>query len=215
MRRRIIDSGNAIRGGVSPGVAGNGVYVYGSDFLLYTNDSWNTAWNDQALGIALITNLCRLVISKDGTESLHWGVYGKIISGCTTTADSSTATSDFKGYENTTAIIDGTGSSMSNYAAKYCRSRSLPNGQRGYLAASGEWSQCVRNKSMIDIMMGIINGEPIQTGVAPGGDNQNWHHASTQYDANGNWGCSWGAGQDYSNWIKNKYRWTRPFFRLV
>ena len=48
--------------GVSPSEASNGVYVYANNGKLYNPEEWDTANNDLAVGVAVVTDDCRFAI---------------------------------------------------------------------------------------------------------------------------------------------------------
>lgn len=192
--------------GINADEAPNGVYIYRSDFKLYTKTMWNIEWNAQALGIALITDKVRFVISPSGDKKLQWGKYGRFVTDCYTTSSSSAAKTDYKGYANSAAIIATEQTwNNGNYCAKYCENFSLPNGEKGYQLSEGEWVQAKNYKSDIDYCLNLIKAEPIATDET--------YHTSTQYDENGNWYHHWVDGT--ASWIKNKELYIRPCFRLV
>lgn len=96
-------------GAYVPSAAPVGIYILSTDGFVYQRSAWNTANNSKAVGIGVKTANCAFVIAPDEQTSIQWGGYGTLISGCTTTTDSSVATKDYKGKANTDAIISTLG----------------------------------------------------------------------------------------------------------
>lgn len=162
--------------GISIDVASNGVYVLGTDNLLYTSEFWNSYWNEEAVGIALITDNTRFVIDPEQNENyLPWskGDAEDLVSGVTTTTNFSVARADYKGLENTLAIVTKYGNTL-DYAAGWCNNRLLKNNKKGYLGSYGEWDEVAKNKIEIDEYMEMIGGIPVATA--------NIYWTSTQYN---------------------------------
>lgn len=96
---------NVPSGAYVPSSAPVGIYILSTDGFVYKRSAWNTANNSKAVGVGVKTANCAFVIAPDEQTSIQWGGYGTLISGCTTTTDSSVAQKDYKGKTNTDAII--------------------------------------------------------------------------------------------------------------
>lgn len=174
--------------GISPESAPNGVYVYANNGKLYNPSDWDTANNDLAVGVAIVTDNCKFVIAPEQNGSMQiWskdGVYDNI-SGVTTTTNSTTAKADYQGVSNSQAIVTKYGNST-DYAAGWCQNYTFKNGKKGYLGSCGEWQEAYNNKSEIDACMSLIGGTAINT--------SDYHWASTQYDSRYAWLLHWSGG---------------------
>lgn len=158
-----------------PASAPNGVYILSTDGFVYKRSAWNTANNNKAVGVAVKTTNCAFVIAPDEQVSIQWGGYGTLINGCTTTSKADIAKTDYKGVQNTDAIIAQLGTSE-QYAANYCRNYKFKNGKVGYLPALGELFEISPNKSEVDACMSLIGGKALHEMPA----NNRWKWSSTQ-----------------------------------
>ena len=184
----------------------NGVYICDNTGNLTTVESWNTANNSSAIGVAVVSDNCSFVIDKTVSYS-YWERSGTEISGIVTTSNSDTAKTDYLGESNTTKIINQLGSGNAP-AAEYCRGRSCTvNGTTlyGYLGALGEWQTAYNNKSSIDSALSKIGGTAMKTG--------NYHLTSTQGSSSTAWTLSWKDGSVYNNYKNTSYN-VRAFYPL-
>ena len=203
MRRSMMGRKKA---GISIDGAPNGIYVLRTDDKLYTQEMWKTDWNNEAVGVAVVTGNCKFVISKTQGGSMTWGGYGTTISGIVTTDDENTAKKDYAGKDNTDKIIAQLGASSAP-AANYCKNTSglFPDGRQGYLGSCGEWQEAYNNKSEIDACMSLIGGTVITK--------KNYHWTSTQCDSRFAWPMGWST--EYTEWDhKNSNHQVRAFAAL-
>lgn len=185
-RMQLMLAGNEM-GGVPPNSADNGIYVLRVNDRLYTSEEWDESWNDEAVGVAVLSDNCKFVISKTQGDTMAWGTYGTTISGIVTTTDANTAKKDYAGKDNTEKIVTQLGESNAS-AASYCRNTSdlFPDGRKGYLGSLGEWQEMYNNKSEIDACMSLIGGTVIPANY--------YHWTSTQYSSNNAWFLDWLGG---------------------
>lgn len=182
-----------------------GVYIYTTDGALITADAWDPADNNKAVGVAVLSETVKFVISPTQSSStLAWGGYGTTISDIVTTSDQTTAKADYAGSTNTDKIIAqlGTGNAP---AAEYCRGVTFKHGKTGYLGSLGEWYLAYQNKAAIDTCMTKISGTALDT--------SNYHWTSTQYSGNGSWVLSWSDGNVDNTYKATDYR-VRAFAAL-
>lgn len=182
----------------------NGVYVYTNTGQLIKPEAWDTANNDNAVGVAVITDNCRFVISKNlpMTNNIAWSdaLHGTDVSGILTSSSSSTAQTDYAGQNNTNLIRSAaSGENSSNNAAHYCYAQTL-NGQHGYLPALGELVVMYNNKSDIDEALVLIGSQSIsdrcdelQTSSQP------WFWSSTELSSDRAWFLYWEYSSLYLN----------------
>lgn len=177
----------------TPETAPNGVYIYRNNNLLYNTNNWNTANNDSAVGVAVINNNRKFVITKGEKPQRAWSnaLYGTDVDGLNTYAGVGEASTDFNGKNNTTIIREAAPSEdASNNAAHYCYNQTVSiDGKgtvHGYLPALGELRTAYNNKFAIDRAMNLIGGTAMPT------DNSLW--SSTEGSANFAWILIWNDG---------------------
>jgi hypothetical protein len=193
--------------------APNGVYILSTDKFVYKRSVWDTANNSKAVGVAVKTATCSFVIAPVEQTAIQWGGYGTLISGCTTAPDLATAKKDYKGEQNTDAIIAQLGTSI-EYAVKYCRNYTFKNGKKGYLPTLGELNEAYQNKSEVDACMSLIGGKALDNSSTPS-NYRKW--SSTQYDSNYAWCLDWkdGAKNTYYKDYRHSFYCARPFAKLM
>lgn len=180
-----------------------GVFILDTDGNLVSRGSWNTGNNAKAVGVAVLSDNCKFVISKIQGGSLIWGGYGTTIDGVVITSDSSIAMMDYDGRGNTDKIIAQLGASNAP-AANYCKNTSglFPDGRQGYLGSLGEWKEAYNNKSEVDACMSLIGGDVINTDY--------YHWTSAQRSADRSYVLAWDDGAA-GNGSKESERPVRAF----
>ena len=194
----------ALEPGIPVEGAPNGVYILHTNGTLYTREQWKTSYNQDAVGVALVSDNCKFIIGKTAKENLEWGGYGTIINNIETGTNISDVDGDYNGKDNTDKIISQLGDGNSP-AACYCKNFTFPDGKKGYLGSMGEWRNAYYNKLEIDDCMVIIGGSKI---------NDAYHWTSSQANSEGAWGFDWGKGNTV---ISDKDGWfeVRPFAPLT
>ena len=183
-----------------------GIFILDTDGNLIKRSEWNTGNNSKAVGVAVLSDNCKFVISKTQGSTMTWGGYGTTISGIVTTTDANTAKKDYAGKDNTDKIITQLGASGAP-AANYCKNTNglFPDGRQGYLGSLGEWQEAYNNKSEIDACMSLIGGTAIATDY--------YHWTSTQFSSDAAWVLSWSVGR-VSSRNKDDYYRVRAFAAL-
>lgn len=187
--------------------APSGVYILRTDNLLYTQDDWDTSWNDESVGVAVLSSDCKFVISKIQGGKMKWGGEDVMISGVVSASELDTAKTDYAGKDNTDKIIDQLGASNAP-AANYCKNTIglFPDGRQGYLGAFGEWQKAYDHKSYLDSCLSTIGGDAIATDEC--------HLSSTQSSRAGYvWVLYWGSTQIATNPKSRDFR-VRAFATL-
>lgn len=137
-----------------------GVFILGADGRLYSKSEWNKP-NSSAVGVAVLTNECKFVVSKDSRYTSNWSEGSlHLVNGVTTTTSSFNAAQDYKGVKNTAVIVSEYGTDHA-YAAQQCSSFTFNNGKKGYLGAAGEWMKVFNNLSEVNQCMSTIGGQEI------------------------------------------------------
>ena len=182
-----------------------GIFILDTDGNLVKRADWNTGNNSKAVGVAVLSDNCKFVISTtENSSNIQWGGYGTTISNIVTTTDTATAKKDYLGSGNTDKIITQLGSGNAP-AADYCRGVTFKHGKKGYLGSLGEWQEAYNNKAEIDACMSLIGGTAINTSY--------YHWTSTQYSSNRSWILYWSDGSVTSNSKNYNYR-VRAFAAL-
>lgn len=175
---------------------------------LYTDEEWDESWNDEAVGVAVVSDNCKFVIAPEQNGSTQvWskdGAYDNI-SGVTTTTNSTTAKADYQGVSNSQAIVTKYGNST-DYAAGWCQNYTFKNGKKGYLGSCGEWQEAYNNKSEIDACMSLIGGTAIDTRA--------YYWTSTQCNSDRAWILFWSGGLVDEDNKRNIYAVVRAFAAL-
>lgn len=176
--------------GIDPATAPNGVYVYANDGLLYNSNDWNTANNDLAVGVAVVTDNCKFAITKGEKLQKAWSnaLHGIDVDGITNYTSDNSAVTDFNGESNTAIIRAATpNEDDSNNAAHYCYNQVVSISGRGiihgYLPALGELQAAYNNKSLVNSAMSLIGGITMPT--------NNWLWSSTEWNAYNAWLLYW------------------------
>ena len=183
-----------------------GIFILDTDGNLVKRADWNTGNNSKAVGVAVLSDNCKFVISTtENSSNIQWGGYGTTISNIVTTTDTATAKKDYLGSGNTDKIIAQLGSGNAP-AADYCRGVTFKHGKKGYLGSLGEWQEAYNNKAEIDACMSLIGGTAIYTSA--------YHWTSTQYSSNRSWILTWSDGSVGTN-IKDDYLRVRAFAALT
>lgn len=137
-----------------------GVFILGTDGRLYSKSEWNKP-NSSAVGVVVLTNECKFVVSKDSRYTSNWSEGSlHLVNGVTTTTSSFSAAEDYKGVKNTEVIVLEYGTDYA-YAAQQCSSFTFNNGKKGYLGAAGEWKKVFNNLSEVNQCMSTIGGQEI------------------------------------------------------
>lgn len=202
----------------------NGVYVYTNKGELVNPESWDTANNDSAVGVAVIDTNCQFIISKElpMVNDIAWSdaLYGTDVAELTNYSDPSTAQTDYAGQSNTNIIrTQASGENSSNNAAHYCYSQTL-NDQNGYLPAAGELVVMYNNKSDINNTLTTIGATTIDTALSNiYVDVYHYLWSSTEYSSSDRaWFLGWETDSLYlrDNTKNDKLpsRYALPFFPL-
>lgn len=200
-----------------PDTAPIGVYILHTDKKLYPRALWKNTENNNAVGVAVKTTNCSFVIAPGNIKYYTWGKYGTLIDGCTITTDISVAVTDYKGKENTDAIIAGLSDSW--YSANGCNNYIFKNNRHGYLPALGELYEAYQNKKEIDACMSLIGGVPIYDSSVEIDTSKDMYGkwSSTQYNEIYAWTLNWDSGVVEKRQIAyaNVYAIARPFISLI
>ena len=181
----------------------NGAYIQHINGSLYTTDQWTAGVfaNDEANGVAVISDNAKFVIAKTSLGSMAWSSdTNNAVTGVMLTSDSSTAKTDYAGAANTALIaVDDTSG-----AAYACANFTFPNGVKGYLPALGEWDDAYAYKADIDAAMALIGGTTIS----------GYHWASTQRSALKAWVLGWSNGSTSNDGKSSSHYSVRAFSAL-
>lgn len=185
-----------------------GIYILDTDNSLITRSNWSIENNNKAVGVVVLLSKCQFVIAPtDSSSTQIWSKGGArdVVPGVTTTTEPVMArTTDYRGAQNSSAIVAQYGDT-SDYAAGWCQSFLFKNGERGYLGSCSEWQEAYNNKDEIDTCMSLIGGTAIAT------DNYYW--TSTQCNSSSSWSMHWNKS-DLNKSLKGNVRRVRAFAPL-
>lgn len=138
----------------------NGIYIASNDSSLVKPNSWDTANNSKAVGVAVISDKYKFIIDRGNESEMKWSNQVLDIPSLPNISTESKAKTDYNGEHNTDIIMS---EDPKNVAAKYCRSKSITFGttKKGYLGAAGEWWAVYNNQSQIDSALSKIGGTNI------------------------------------------------------
>lgn len=176
-----------------------GVFVQHVDGTLCTEDDWTSGGfsNDEANGVAVVTDNARFVIAKNDLGQMAWSSNtSTAVDGIMLAPDSATALTDFAGYNNTQLML-ATDTSGAGYS---CANFTFPNGDKGYLPALGELREAYANKSKINSLMTKIGGAVLLS---------SYYWTSTQYGSDRAWILPWNNGNmssDTKGFVSNYVR---------
>lgn len=175
--------------------------IYDDIMILYYSSSQPrmarlSAWGalqsngQMAAGVVLFSGEKQLVIAPNGSPAINWSSSNKTVPGGVLSSDRRVAYVDWKGEDNTAAIIAASASDFitntATYAPGYCNlySRVTADGHgigegKWWLPSLGELILIYANRNKINYALSLIEGsDPIGTG---------YHWSSTQYSANHAW----------------------------
>lgn len=184
-----------------------GIYILDTDNSLITRSNWSIENNNKAVGVVVLLSKCQFVIAPtDSSSTQIWSKGGAqdVVPGVTTTTEPVMArTTDYRGAQNSSAIVAQYGDT-SDYAAGWCQNFLFKNGERGYLGSCSEWQEAYNNKAEIDTCMSLIGGTAIATG---------YYWTSTQCDSSSSWSMHWNKS-DLHKSLKSNVRRVRAFAPL-
>ena len=184
-----------------------GIYLLDTDNNLITRSNWSIENNNKAVGVAVLLSKCQFVIAPtDSSSTQIWSKGGAqdVVPGVTTTTEPVMArTTDYRGAQNSSAIVAQYGYT-SDYAAGWCQSFLFKNGERGYLGSCSEWQEAYNNKAEIDTCMSLIGGTAIAT---------KYYWTSTQCNSTSSWSMNWNRSDLHSS-LKSDVRRVRAFAPL-
>lgn len=141
-----------------------GVYIQDTDGNLYTSDTWDTANNENANGVAVILANCRFVIIPDVNSSPRWASSASVNLTAINKTSANNAKADYNGKSNTTTMLTNTYCNANGCAAYICTKTTSKRGKTGYLGAAGEMYAIYQNKTAINTLLALIGGTAIGTG---------------------------------------------------
>lgn len=141
-----------------------GVYIQDTDGNLYTSDTWDTANNENANGVAVILANCRFVIVPNVNSSTRWASSASVNLTAINKTSANNAKADYNGKSNTTTMLTNTYCNANGCAAYICTKTTSKRGKTGYLGAAGEMYAVYQNKTAINTLLALIGGTAIGTG---------------------------------------------------
>ena len=165
----------------------NGVYILHESLGVKTVDSWNTEFNEGVVGILLIEDDHKIVISlEDSPENLRWSKRRKLVN--QPIEDIEDAESDFYGewYCKNQNL-----NSPEFPAAYYCLNYKK-GGRKWYLPSAGELLLIYRHLKEIQTALSIVGGKKFVTEWED--EDVPWYWGSTEYSDSFAWTLEIGDG---------------------
>lgn len=156
-----------------------GIYILETDGTMTEPAKWNKDNNDTVLGVYVGMETHAFVIGPVKLSST-WGPI-MYVENVTTATEPSEAIQDFKGKENTDAII---AQNTFTVAASVCRDYTFPNGEKGYLPSAGEAQIILNNKTVISEALRTASLGEVSL------DSSIYFWTSTQYNNEEAWALS-------------------------
>ena len=181
----------------------NGVYIYDINGKYTLPSEWDTSRNEEAVGVAILTDDCSFVVAKEDIGQKTWGGYGTDTASLTNYSQTEAA-KDFAGVTNTRLIIEALGVGNAP-AAEACASYSFLNGQTGYLGAAGEWKLARSYKDELNSALELIGGTKMA---------ESYYWASTEVDSSSAWGLYFASSSTMNPGVKYGNRYVRAFLAI-
>lgn len=157
-----------------------GIYIQDIDGKYYTSDTWDTANNANANGVAVILSTCQFVIVPNVNSTAKWASSASVNLTAINKTSANNAKADYNGKSNTTTMLTNTYCNASGCAAYVCTNTTSKRGKTGYLGAAGEMYAVYQNKTAINTLLALIGGTAIGTGSYWTSDQ---YYASSKYYA--------------------------------
>lgn len=151
-----------------------GIYIQDINGNLYTSDTWDTANNANANGVAVVLDTCRFVILSYENSSAKWASSASVNLSAINKTSANNAKADYNGASNTTTMLTSSYCKASGCAAYICANHTSKRGKTGYLGAAGEMYAVYQNRTAINNLLSLIGGTTIST---------NYYWTSDQYYA--------------------------------
>ena len=144
----------------------NGIYILDTNGKYWIKDNWDISNNDNAVGVALISDLHPdggFVIAPDEFKDYCFG-QNILIPSIPELSSEDLAKNDFNGVNNTRCIYDyhnenNTWLDIEKNAIKVCYEYIFKNGEKGYLPSFGEVFLMYENKNEVEDALSTINGD--------------------------------------------------------
>ena len=199
----------ALEPGIPVEGAPNGVYILHTNGTLYTREQWKTSYNQDAVGVAFLSDNCKFVISPiEAEDGIIWSQISELVDNMTTSNVESEAIKDYNGIGNTNALISKYGDSI-DYAAGWCNNYTFKNGSKGYLGALGEWMEVFNNISDINQCITLMDAAEITTTSST-----HDYYTSTQFNSSRAWCFNFKSEDSFSS-TKSSGGYVRPFAPLT
>lgn len=140
-----------------------GIYIQDIDGKYYTSDTWDTANNANANGVAVILAACKFVVLPNADVSAKWASESSVNLTDINKETADDAKADYNGKSNTATMLTNTKCNASGCAAYVCANTTSKRGKTGYLGAAGEMYTIYENMTAINTLLTLIGGSTIDT----------------------------------------------------
>lgn len=181
-----------------------GIYIQDIDGKYYTSDTWDTANNDNANGVAVILEACQFVVLPNADVKAQWASKASVNLTAINKKTEDDAKADYNGKSNTATMLTNTNCNASGCAAYVCANTTSKRGKTGYLGAVGEMYAIYQNRTAINTLLSLIGGTSIGTGS---------YWTSDQYYASGKY-YAWRVTMS-SGGVTNQTQTTSNYIRVL
>lgn len=138
-----------------------GVYIY-CNSLYYPSSAWNQEWEEQAEGVAIITEECRFLMAPDPVIGDWGGGEFTSVSDLTVMQDWSEAKFDYNGRKNTEALLNAKDVMRKIEFTEKCSNYDKDNPGKWYQPAAGQMYLIRQNLDEVQRCLSLIGGRKLK-----------------------------------------------------
>lgn len=138
-----------------------GVYIY-CNSLYYPSSAWNQEWEEQAEGVAIITEECRFLMAPDPVIGDWGGGEFTSVSDLTVMQDWSEAKFDYNGRKNTEALLNAKDVMRKIEFTEKCYNYDKDNPGKWYQPAAGQMYLIRQNLDEVQRCLSLIGGRKLK-----------------------------------------------------
>ena len=139
----------------------SGVYIY-SNSLYYPSSAWNQEWEEQAEGVAIITDECRFLMAPNPVIGDWGGGEFTNVSDLTVIQDWREAKFDYNGRKNTEALLNAKDVMRKVEFTEKCYNYDKDNPGKWYQPAAGQMYLIRQNLDEVQRCLSLIGGRKLK-----------------------------------------------------
>lgn len=176
-----------------------GIYIQDIDGKYYTSDTWDTANNANANGVAVILATCQFVVLPNADVSAKWATSGTV-NIFNTQVYENYVVLNYNGKILTKYLMNNSYCNTEECAAYVCTNTISKRGKTGYLGGGGEIYNLYKKKTDINTLLTLIGGNTIESAYYL--TSNSYKESDTKYYA---WSIS-SSGYEYKVNQTTKYK---------